>query len=140
MWIFYAICSAFFGALVAIFGKIGLKNIDSTLATTVRSVVMAIILILTSLGLRKLTAGSLSAFSQRDWLWLVLAGAAGAISWLFYFIALKNGSAITVAALDRTSIAFVFILSLIYLQETFCFRSLAGVALIIVGAVILCLK
>lgn len=90
-WIFYAFLSAGFAALVAIFGKVGIQNLDSTLATTVRSVIMAVFLLIVSLGLGKFKGFEVSAFTGKEWLFIVLAGIAGALSWLFYFFALKHG-------------------------------------------------
>ncbi len=85
LWIMYALLSAVFAALVAVFGKIGLKNIDSTLATTVRSVIMAIFLVLVSVSLKKTSL--LHTIEGKALLFIVLSGMAGAMSWLFYFYA-----------------------------------------------------
>ena len=101
MWLIYAFLSAIFAALVAIFAKLGLKDIDSTLATTVRAIIMAIFLVIVALFLKKFDAFSLTSFNSRDWLLIFLAGIAGALSWLFYFAALKGGLASNVVAIDR---------------------------------------
>lgn len=131
-WIIYALLSAFFAALVAIFGKIGLKNIDSTLATTVRSVIMAIFLVLVSLLLKK--TALLNTIEGKALLFIFLSGIAGAISWLFYFYAIKEGSASTASAIDRLSIVFVFILAVIFLGEKFTWGAAFGAVLIVLGA------
>ena len=110
MWLFYAFLSALSAALVAIFGKLGFKTLDSTLATTIRSIIMALFLILVSLSLKKFHGFSMSSLSGRDWILIILAGIAGALSWLFYFFALKNGPATSVVSIDRLSIVFVVIL------------------------------
>ncbi len=115
IWIIYGLLSALFAALVAIFGKIGLQNIDSTLATTIRAVVMAGFLVLASLSI-----GKFSHWNELDGriMWfIVLSGVAGAMSWLFYFFALKAGPANGVVALDRTSVIFVIILATLFLGE-----------------------
>lgn len=137
-WIIYALLSAAFAALVAIFGKIGLKNIDSTLATTVRSVVMAIFLVLTSLTLGK--APLLSTIHSKTLLYIVLSGVAGALSWLFYFVALRTGPAAGVAALDRLSVVFVLILAILFLGDHLTWKTGAGAALISAGAILMVLK
>lgn len=140
MWILFAFLSALFASLVAIFGKIGLKDIDSTLATTIRSVVMALFLILVSFSLRKFNGFSTDFFGSREFLFIVFSGVAGALSWLFYFFALKNGDATTVSAIDRLSIVFVAILAGLFLSEGFTVYKIVGVAMIAVGAFLTILK
>lgn len=137
-WIIYALLSALFAALVAIFGKIGIKNIDSTLATTVRSVIMAGLLIITSLALKK--APLLSSIHGKALWFIVLSGIAGALSWLFYFVALKNGPASGVAALDRLSVVFVLILAILFLGESLTWKSGVGIGLIAMGAILMVIK
>ncbi len=137
-WIVLALISAGFAALVAIFGKIGIANLDTTLATTIRSIVMAVFLVLVSLTMGKFHhTGSMTG---RSWLFIVLAGVAGALSWLFYFWALKNGPADGVAALDRTSVIFVVLLAAVFLGEAFTWKVGLGAALIAVGAILLTVK
>ena len=109
MWLVYAFLSSITAALVAILAKIGLKNIDSTLATTIRSIIMAVFLVLVALSLKKFQGFSINSFSNRDWILIILAGIAGALSWLFYFLALKTGLATKVATIDRLSLVFVII-------------------------------
>ncbi len=140
MWVFYAFLSAIFAALVAIFGKLGLKNIDSTLATTIRAIIMASFLFLVSLGLGKFNNFSAGNLSGRDWLLITLSGVAGAISWIFYFLALKYGLAGKVAAIDRLSIVFVIILAAIFLGEGFGWKVALGSALVAAGAILITLK
>ncbi|HQK63888.1 MAG TPA: EamA family transporter, partial [Candidatus Staskawiczbacteria bacterium] len=98
-WILFSIGSAIFAGLVAIFGKIGIANVDSTLATTVRALIMGIFLAIVSLSLGKFD--SLSTLMGKPMLFIVLSGIAGALSWLCYFVALKYGPASGVAAIDR---------------------------------------
>lgn len=137
-WIIYALLSALFAALVAIFGKIGIKNIDSTLATTVRSVVMAGFLILISLMLKK--GSLLSSIHGKALTYIVLSGIAGALSWLFYFVALKNGPAPGVAALDRLSVVFVLILAVLFLGDSLTWKSGIGIGFIATGAILMVIK
>jgi len=135
-WIIYSILSALMAALVAIFGKLGLKNIDSTLATTIRSMVMAGFLIITSIVLRKFDNFSLDSMVSKDWLLIILAGIAGALSWLFYFIALKSGDTTKVVVIDRMSLVFVAIFALMFLGETLNWQQLIGVVMMIGGAIL----
>lgn len=137
-WILFAILSAVFAALVGIFGKIGIQNIDSTLATTVRAIIMALFLGLVSLGLNKYQL--ISTIGNKAWAFIALSGIAGAISWLFYFFALKNGPASGVAALDRMSVVFVLIFAVLFLSEQFTWKSGLGAALITTGAILMTLK
>ncbi len=140
MWLLYALLSAIFAAGVAIVGKLGLKNIDSTLATTIRAVVMAVFLLLVSFSLKKFRAFNVHSLSDKDWLFIVAAGIFGALSWLFYFFALKHGPATPVAAIDRLSLVFVMCLALLFLGEQFSLRILIGVLMMAAGAILISLK
>jgi len=110
-----ALLSSVSAALVAIFGKIGLKNVDPTMATSLRAIIMAVAVFL----LAALTGKFSGVFglAQSDWVWIILSGLAGAASWIFYFIALKMGDASKVAAIDRTSIIFVVIFAIFFLAR-----------------------
>jgi len=135
-WLIFSILSALMAALVAIFGKLGLKNIDSTLATTIRSIVMALFLIITSLVLKKFDNFSFHSLPVKDWMLIILAGIAGAMSWLFYFMALKSGNATKIVAIDRLSLVFVAILAFLFLGETLSWQEMIGVAMMVGGAII----
>lgn len=136
-WIFYALCSAVFASLVAILGKVGLKDVDSTLATTVRAIVMAAFLVGISLILGK--SNLLSTIGSKTFWFIAFSGVAGALSWLFYFFALKQGPASGVAALDRTSVVFVLILAVLFLGEGLTWKSGAGAVLVALGAILMSL-
>ena len=137
-WILFSILSAVFAALVAIFGKIGVANIDSTLATTIRAGIMAVLLFGVSFVLRKFEL--FSTITSRALVFIILAGVAGALSWFFYFLALITGPAPAVAALDRLSVIFVLILAVLFLGEALTWKSGMGAALIAVGAILMVLK
>ncbi|KKP90105.1 MAG: hypothetical protein UR94_C0031G0002 [Parcubacteria group bacterium GW2011_GWA2_36_10] len=138
LWIIYALLSAAFAALVAIFGKIGIQNIDSTLATSIRAVVMAGFLVIVSLLLGKFQL--LNTIHSKALVFIILSGLAGAMSWLFYFFALKHGPVTGVAALDRLSVVFVLIFALLFLGQKFTWVSAIGAALITAGAILMTLK
>src|SRR5258708_34082142 len=91
MWFIFAILSAISAAFVTIFAKMGLKGIDSTLATTIRGTIMAILLIAVSIALKKFEGFSISSFSSRDWILIILAAIVVALSWLFYFLVFRLG-------------------------------------------------
>jgi bacterial/archaeal transporter family protein len=135
LWIAYALLAALFAALVAVLGKVGLKEVDATLATAVRSVVMAGLLVTAALALGK--GGKLDEISRRAFLFIVLSGAAGAASWLFYFLALRDGPATGVAALDRLSVVLVFVLAVLFLGEAFTLKAALGAVLVVAGAILL---
>jgi len=140
MWFLMALLSAFSAALVAIFGKLGLKNLDSTLATTIRSVIMSSFLVLVSLSLKKIEGFSFGSFSSRDWLFIILAGIAGALSWLFYFAALKLGLASHVAAIDRLSIVLVVVMAALFLGETVGWKIVLGAIMMVIGAILITIQ
>ncbi len=134
-WAYYALLAAFFAALVAILGKIGVRDVDATLATAVRAVVMAIFLVGAALMLGK-TRG-LGSISPRAFGFIVLSGVAGALSWLFYFVALRHGPATGVAALDRLSVVLVFVLAVVFLGDALTWRAALGAVLVVAGAILL---
>jgi bacterial/archaeal transporter family protein len=137
-WIVPALLSAIFAALVAVLAKFGLQGIDSTLATTVRSVVMAIFLLMTSLLLGK--GSLLSTLNGKSLTFIVLSGIAGALSWLAYFFALRTGPASAIAALDRLSVVFVLVFSVLFLAEQLTWKSGLGALLITAGAILMTVR
>lgn len=137
-WIVFALFSAVSAALVAIFGKIGIANVDSTLATSVRAVIMALFLFFVSLSLGKLKL--LNTINSKALLFIILSGIAGALSWLFYFFALKKGPAAGVASLDRLSVVFVLILAALFLGEKITLKTGLGAIFISIGAILMSLK
>jgi transporter family protein len=138
-WLVYALLSAVFAAGVAIFGKIGLKNVDSNVATAVRGVVMAVFLIGVILIQGKMNESFTLIKNYKIMYYIVLSGVAGALSWLFYFLALKAGKASQVAPIDRLSVVFVLILSSLILGETFGWKVIIGVILMVIGAILVAL-
>jgi len=134
-WIIFALLSAFFAALVAIFGKIGIAGIDNTLATTVRSFVMFIFLfgISSFLGVFK----NIKQIDGRNLTFIILSGVSGALSWLCYFYALRTGNASAVAAVDRLSVVFVIILAGFFLTEKITVQVAIGAILLTTGAILL---
>lgn len=138
MYLFYALLSAFFAGLVTLFAKLGLKNIDSTFATSIRSVIMAVFIVGVVLLTNKVSAEGIKSIETKEWVLIALSGIAGALSWIFYFVALQNSKDNTtqIAAIDKLSLAFVFVFSLIFLKEKLDIKVLAGVALMIIGAIL----
>jgi transporter family protein len=135
VWVVYALLAAAFAALVAIFGKVGISGIDTTTATAIRAVVMAVLLVSLTVVLGK--AGSVREVSAHSLTFIVLSGAAGALSWLFYFLALRHGPVVGVAALDRLSVVLVFLLATAFLGDPFTWKGAAGASLVVVGSILL---
>lgn len=134
-WIFLALLAAVFAALVAILAKIGLQGVDTTFATTIRAIVMAGFLVVVSLALGKFHSGAF--LSSKTLFFIVLSGIAGALSWLAMFAALKIGPAPGVAALDRLSVVFVLVFSILFLGTQFTWKAAAGAILIVAGAILM---
>jgi len=126
--------------LVTVFSKAGLKNIDTVLATTIRGIIMVAFLLLASAMLGKFNGFSLKSLDSKGWWLIILAGIAGALSWLFYFLALKYGLATHVAAIDKLSLVFIIIFSLLFLKEAFHWSTIAGAILMILGAILISIK
>ncbi|MBS3140894.1 EamA family transporter [Candidatus Woesearchaeota archaeon] len=140
LWIIFALLSALTAALVAIFGKIGLQNIDSTTATAIRSIVMALFLTIIVFSQKKFNEISSIFANSKALYFIVLSGVAGALSWLFYFLALKFGTVRQVVPIDRLSIVFALVFAAIFLGEKLNLYSIIGIILITVGAIIIALN
>lgn len=133
-WQMWAVLSACFAALTAIFAKIGIENIGSDFATFVRTIVilLALAAILTATGGWQ----SLNTISPRSGLFLVLSGLATGASWICYFRALKIGDAAQVAPIDKISVVLVALFGVAFLGEKLALPNWLGVALIAVGAML----
>ena len=137
MWIVYALLSAIFAALTAIFAKVGVQHMDSNLATAIRT---AIILIITwSIVFFTGSYKSIPGLAGRELLFLLLSGTATGLSWLFYFKAIQLGDISKVAPVDKLSIVFVIILAAIFLQEAVTLKTWIGALLITAGTLVLVL-
>ncbi|MBL9189064.1 MAG: EamA family transporter [Opitutaceae bacterium] len=137
-WLHWSLLSAVFAALTAILAKIGVANVDSNLATAVRTTVVLVfawaIVPLTS------SYSAVAALSGRTLLFLALSGLATGLSWLCYFRALQLGDASKVAPIDKLSVVFVLILAAVFLGESLTLKTVLGGGLIAAGAVVLALK
>lgn len=138
-WLFYALLSAASAALVAIFGKIGLQQLDANTATAVRAIVMALFLVGVVVAQGKLNlVGSVFA-DKKALLFIILSGVAGALSWLFYFMAIKSGEVSKVAPIDKLSVVFAVVLAVILFGEKISLIAGIGIALITGGALMVAL-
>jgi transporter family protein len=139
LWLIFALLSAISAAAVAIFGKMGLQGVDPNTATAIRAVVMALFLITVVLIQNKFANLSSILENRKAIFYIVLGGVAGALSWLFYFIALKVGKVQQVAPIDRLSVVFAIILAFLFLGEKITLKVGIGAALIAVGAILIAL-
>lgn len=137
MWKLFAILSALFAALTAIFAKMGMKGIDSDLATAIRTVI--ILALAWGIVLVKGNAGSIVNLSRQNWIFLILSGLATGASWIFYFKAMQAGKVSQVAPIDKSSLALTLILSALILGETITLKVAIGALLILAGTLIVIL-
>lgn len=138
MWWLYAILSAFFASLTAIFAKLGVANVNSNLATGIRTIV--ILIMIWSIVLVKDEAKEISTLSKQGIAFLIISGIATGLSWLFYFKALQLGNVTQVATVDKLSVALTIIIAVIFLGEPLTLKTLTGAILIIIGTIILAWK
>ena len=138
MWKYYALLSAFFAALTAIFAKIGVKDINSDLATAIRT--MVILLITWGIVLFGNHLGEVKCIPRHTWLFLILSGAATGLSWLFYFKALQVGDVSRVAPIDKLSVVITICLSFLFLKEPVSLRVVIGALLITAGSIVMLVK
>jgi transporter family protein len=137
-WLPWALLSAAFAALTAIFAKVGVENVSSDFATLVRTIViLGVVTVLVVATGQWQTPGSVSG---RTYLFLVLSGLATGASWLCYFRALKLGDAARVAPIDKLSIVLVAIFGVVFLGEKLAGLNWLGVALIASGALLIAYK
>ena len=137
-WQFWAVLSAVFAALTAIFAKVGIENVNSDFATLIRTVV--ILLVIAAIVAATGQAQALGSISGRTYAFLALSGLATGASWLCYFRALKLGDAAQVAPIDKLSVVLVAVFGVIFLGERLAAANWLGVVLIAVGAVLVAYK
>src|ERR1700742_2569309 len=137
-WIGYALLSAVFAALTAIFAKAGLKNVNSDLATAIRTAV--ILLITWGIVIFRGNVSGIPLLSRNNWLFLILSAVATGLSWLFYYRALQAGNVSEVSAIDKGSLAFTLLLSFLLLREPITAKVMLGAGLILAGMLIVIWK
>jgi transporter family protein len=137
MWVFYVILSAIFAALTSILAKIGIANVNSNLATAVRTVVVLVM----AWGIVFITGKQvgLTEISRKSWIFLGLSGLATGLSWLFYYRALQMGEASKVVPIDKFSVVISMILAFVVLGEAMKWQTIVGGALITLGTFVMIL-
>ncbi|OCG22972.1 MULTISPECIES: EamA family transporter [unclassified Gilliamella] len=138
-WLIYALLSAITAASVAILGKIGLQHLDANTATAIRAIVMAIFLVGVVVVQGKLNLINTFFNDKRALLTIALSGIAGALSWLFYFMAIKDGKVSQVAPIDKLSVVFAVVFAAVLFGEKISLVAGIGVAMIAVGAILVAL-
>lgn len=138
-WLVYALLSAVTAAFVAIFGKVGLRGVDANSATAVRAVIMAAFLVGVVAAQGRWESVREVLVNRRALLFVCLSGVAGALSWLFYFPALRHGKVAQVAPIDKLSVVFATLFAIAFLGERISFTGGAGIALIALGALLVAL-
>lgn len=135
MWFVFAILSAVFAALTSILAKIGIENVNSNLATAIRTIVVVAM----SWGMVFLTNAQtgLSQISRKSWIFLILSGLATGASWLCYYKALQIGDASKVVPIDKLSVVITMVLAFIFLHEEFTTKSFIGCVLIGIGTLLM---
>lgn len=138
MWKIYALLSAFFAALTAIFAKIGVKDVNSNLATAIRT---SIILLLTwGIVMMSGRISEVKDIGRHTWIFLVLSGLATGLSWLFYFKAIQLGDISRVAPVDKLSVVITILLAFCILKEPVSIKVVLGALLITAGSIVMLWK
>ncbi len=137
MWILYAILAALFASLTSILAKLGIKDVNSNLATAIRTIVVLIM----AWGIVFITGAykGVSSISSKSLKFIILSGLATGASWLFYYKALQLGEAIKVVPIDKLSVVITMILAFFILGEAFTVKTLIGGILITIGTLVLVL-
>lgn len=137
MWWLFALLSAVFAALTSILAKVGIENVDSTLATAIRTVAVVgmswLMVFITN------TQSGISSISKKSWVFLILSGLATGASWLCYYKAIQMGDVSKVVPIDKLSVLFTLVLAFVFLHEEFNTKSLIGSILITAGTLVMVL-
>ena len=131
MWAVFAVLSAVFAALTSILAKVGIKDVDSNLATAIRTVVVVamswLMVFITN------AQSGITNISKKSWIFLILSGLATGASWLCYYKAIQIGEVSKVVPIDKLSVVITLVLAFIFLHEDFNIKSLVGCILIAAG-------
>jgi len=120
-------------SLGTIFAKLGLKGVDANLLTAIRGIVMALIVSIAALSFGKLSVTALHSLSSKQWLFVILSGLGGALSWIFFYQALAVGPTVSVTVIDKLSVVFTAILAMVVLSEGLSIQTGIGLLLVFLG-------
>ncbi len=135
MWWIYALLSALFASLTAIFAKVGITGVNSNLATAIRTVI--ILFVAWGIVLARGEEKGINSLSKQNIIFLVISGLATGLSWIFYFKALQIGKVSQVAPVDKLSVALTIGLSVLFLGEALTIKTAVGAILIVAGTLVL---
>lgn len=137
MYLIYALISSIFASLTAIFIKLGLSDINSNLATAIRTIIILIISWIIVFYTNSFE--NIKLINSKNLIFLIISGITTGLSWIFYFKAIQIGEVSKVAVIDKLSIAFTIILAFIFLKETITLKTIIGIIFIIAGTLIVSL-
>lgn len=136
MYIIYALLGAVMASVGTIFAKLGLKGVDANLLTAIRGITMALIVTIAAFSFGKLSVTALQSLSNKQWLFVVLSGLGGALSWLFFYQALAVGPVVPVTVIDKLSIVITAVLATIVLTESLTLQVGIGLAFVFLGTLL----
>jgi transporter family protein len=137
MWLVFALLSAVFAALTSILAKVGIEEVNSHLATAIRTVV--VVFMAWGMVFLTNTQSGILHISGKSWLFLILSGLATGASWLCYYRAIQSGEVSKVVPIDKLSVVFTLILAFVFLHEQFTGKALIGCGLIGMGTIVMIL-
>ena len=136
MYIIYALLGAVMASAGTIFAKLGLKGVDANLLTAIRGIVMALIVSITALSFGKLSITAIHSLSVKQWIFVVLSGLGGALSWIFFYQALSIGPTVAVTVIDKLSVVFTAILAVFVLVEGVTIQMGIGLVFVVIGTLL----
>lgn len=136
MYIIYALLGAIMASVGTIFAKLGLKGVDANLLTAIRGIMMALIVSIAALSFGKLSVTALQTLSAKQWLFVILSGLGGALSWIFFYHALSTGPTVAVTVIDKLSLVFTAVLAVVVLTEGITLQAGIGLLLVVLGTLL----
>ena len=136
MYIIYALLGAVMASLGTIFAKMGLKGIDPNFLTATRGIVMALIVTIAAFSFGKFSVATFHTLSTKQWVYVVLSGIGGALSWIFFYHALAIGPTVAVTVIDKFSLVITAILAMIVLSEGITIQAGLGLLLVFIGTIL----
>lgn len=136
MYIIYALLGALMASAGTIFAKLGLKGIDPNFLTAIRGIVMAIIVSIAALSFGKFSMTTFHSLSTKQWIFVILSGIGGALSWIFFYHALAVGPTVAVTVIDKLSIVLTAILATVVLAEGITLQAIIGLIFVFTGTIL----
>jgi bacterial/archaeal transporter family protein len=137
MYIIYALLGAAMASAGTIFAKLGLKGIDPNFLTAIRGIVMALIVTIAAFSFGKFSITTFHSLSTKQWIFVILSGLGGALSWIFFYHALAIGPTVAVTVIDKLSLVFTAILAMVVLSEGMTLQAGIGLFLVFLGTLLI---